>query len=123
MAVHQLAYCCRTAVVTLGSAGCVAKAGGELVRGRAVEGVECVDSTGAGDLFAAGFLAGLTQGRALSECVLAGAVAGAAVVQVDGATVPPRLWQWALAKVVELDVGGSARGLVNPRPSGGADAS
>lgn len=57
------------------------------MRGRAIEGVQCVDSTGAGDLFAAGFLAGLIQGAALADCVLAGAVAGAAVVQARRAIV------------------------------------
>ena len=44
-----------------------------------------VDTTGAGDLFAAGFLAGWTQGRDLHDCGLMGAVAAAEVIAHLGA--------------------------------------
>jgi sugar/nucleoside kinase (ribokinase family) len=39
-----------------------------------------VDTTGAGDLYAAGFLFGLTQGRGLDECGRLGSVAASAVL-------------------------------------------
>lgn len=44
-----------------------------------------VDTTGAGDLYAAGFLYGYTQGRPLPECGRLGSVAAAAVLGHDGA--------------------------------------
>ncbi len=44
-----------------------------------------VDSTGAGDLFAAGFLAGLTKGQDLRTCARLGALAAAEVIQHIGA--------------------------------------
>ena len=44
-----------------------------------------VDTTGAGDLFAAGFLAGLGQGRALADCARLGAIAAAEVISHYGA--------------------------------------
>jgi sugar/nucleoside kinase (ribokinase family) len=44
-----------------------------------------VDTTGAGDLFAAGFLAGLARGRALADCARLGAVAAAEVISHYGA--------------------------------------
>lgn len=44
-----------------------------------------VDSTGAGDLYAAGFLYGYTQGRPLPECGKLGSIAAAAVLGHDGA--------------------------------------
>jgi sugar/nucleoside kinase (ribokinase family) len=44
-----------------------------------------VDTTGAGDLFAAGFLAGWTQGRNLHDCGRMGAVAAAEVISHLGA--------------------------------------
>ena len=47
--------------------------------------VVVVDTTGAGDLFAAGFLAGWTQGRGLHDCGRMGAVAAAEVVGHLGA--------------------------------------
>ena len=50
-----------------------------------VEVVKRVDTTGAGDLYAAGFLHGFTQGEALETCGLWGARAAAAVIQRVGA--------------------------------------
>ena len=50
-----------------------------------VEVVKRVDTTGAGDLYAAGFLHGFTQGQALETCGLWGARAAAAVIQRVGA--------------------------------------
>jgi len=44
-----------------------------------------VDTTGAGDLFAAGFLAGLTKGKDLTDCARLGALAAAEVIQHVGA--------------------------------------
>jgi len=47
--------------------------------------VQVVDTTGAGDLFAAGFLAGWTRGRNLHDCGRMGAVAAAEVISHLGA--------------------------------------
>lgn len=44
-----------------------------------------VDTTGAGDLFAAGFLAGLAKGRNLADCARMGAIAAAEVISHYGA--------------------------------------
>ncbi len=44
-----------------------------------------VDSTGAGDLFAAGFLAGLARGRAAPDCARLGAIAAAEIIAHVGA--------------------------------------
>lgn len=43
-----------------------------------------VDTTGAGDLYAAGFLFGLTNGRELGECAILGGIAAAEVIQHIG---------------------------------------
>jgi sugar/nucleoside kinase (ribokinase family) len=51
----------------------------------AVSGVDVVDTTGAGDLYAAGVLAGLTQGRGLGEAGHMGAIAAAEVISHMGA--------------------------------------
>ena len=44
-----------------------------------------VDTTGAGDLFAAGFLAGLSREQSLTDCARLGALAAAEVIQHYGA--------------------------------------
>ncbi len=44
-----------------------------------------LDTTGAGDLFAAGFLFGFTRGRPLRECAIMGTVAAAEVIEHFGA--------------------------------------
>jgi sugar/nucleoside kinase (ribokinase family) len=44
-----------------------------------------LDTTGAGDLFAAGFLSGYTQGRSLKDCAVMGTIAAAEVIEHYGA--------------------------------------
>ena len=44
-----------------------------------------VDTTGAGDLFAAGFLAGLSRGMEHTDCARLGSLAAAEVIQHIGA--------------------------------------
>src|SRR5215213_6432952 len=74
-----------TLVVTRGEHGAVATRGAERaeVPAEPVSGV--VDTTGAGDLFAAGFLFGETRGTGLAESLKLGAVAAAEVIQHYGA--------------------------------------
>ncbi len=50
------------------------------------KGVSCVDTTGAGDSFAAGFIFALSKGGTLKECAEYGNECGARAVAVAGAT-------------------------------------
>ncbi|HEY3143035.1 MAG TPA: adenosine kinase [Acidimicrobiales bacterium] len=70
--------------ITLGESGSIIVAGDE-VHQVAAEPVEVVDTTGAGDLYAAGFLYGYTQDRSLPECGRLGSIAAAAVLGHTGA--------------------------------------
>src|SRR5688572_6519752 len=72
-------------VVTRSEAGATAIAGDERadVPAEAIE--RLVDTTGAGDLFAAGFLAGLARGKSLKDSLTLGAIAAAEVIQHYGA--------------------------------------
>lgn len=72
-------------VVTRSADGAVAAAGGELVEVPAEPISHVVDTTGAGDLFAAGFLFGHVRGRPLAECLRLGAICAAEVISHYGA--------------------------------------
>jgi sugar/nucleoside kinase (ribokinase family) len=72
-------------VVTRSEAGATAIAGGERADVPAEPIERLVDTTGAGDLFAAGFLAGLARGKGLQDCLKLGAIAAAEVIQHYGA--------------------------------------
>jgi sugar/nucleoside kinase (ribokinase family) len=72
-------------VVTRSEKGALALQGGERVEAPAEPVDRIVDTTGAGDLFAAGFLAGLARGRPLDHCLRVGAIAAAEVISHYGA--------------------------------------
>lgn len=73
------------AVITRSEKGAVVLAGGQAIEVPAEPVSKIVDTTGAGDLFAAGFLHGLAQGRELSVCAQFGAIAAAEVISHYGA--------------------------------------
>lgn len=74
-----------TLIVTRGEHGAIALRGEERasVPAEAIE--RLVDTTGAGDLFAAGFLAGEARGKTLEQSLKLGAIAAAEVIQHYGA--------------------------------------
>ncbi|XP_059590734.1 uncharacterized protein LOC100252232 isoform X2 [Vitis vinifera] len=93
-ALEFLAKHCQWAVVTLGSNGCLAKCGREMVRVAAIGEAKATDATGAGDLFAGGFLYGLVKGLSLEECCRVGTCSGGSVIRSLGGEVTPENWQW-----------------------------
>ena len=73
-------------VVTCGSEGALAVEGGRRASVPIARlGTGVVDTTGAGDLFAAGFLVGQAQGRGLEDSLRIGAIAAAEVISHFGA--------------------------------------
>ena len=54
---------------------------------------QAVDTTGAGDLWAAGFLYGLVNGLPLETCGALGSACGYEVCQVIGANIPEAAWE------------------------------
>ncbi|KAK9285461.1 hypothetical protein L1049_024654 [Liquidambar formosana] len=93
-ALEYLAKHCQWAVVTLGSNGCIAKHGNEIVRVPAIGDAQATDATGAGDLFASGFLYGLVKGLSLEDCCRVGSCSGGSVIRSLGGDVTPENWQW-----------------------------
>jgi sugar/nucleoside kinase (ribokinase family) len=73
------------AIVTRSEKGSIVVTRNDIVAVSAAPVDRVVDTTGAGDLFAAGFLAGLTKGLAFVECARLGALAAAEIIQHFGA--------------------------------------
>ena len=90
-ALDILAAKTKIAVVKTGAKGAMAKRGEETARVPALK-VNALDTTGAGDLFASGFLYGLSMGLALDEATSIGNITAGNVVQVLGAKMDQARW-------------------------------
>jgi sugar/nucleoside kinase (ribokinase family) len=75
----------RSLIVTRGAEGAVAVERGERVEISAAPVKRVVDTTGAGDLFAAGFVVARCRGRGLKDCLHAGSLAAAEIISHFGA--------------------------------------
>jgi len=91
-ALGTIAEMCSIAIVKIGSKGSYVKKGTEEVHAKAISVEKVVDTTGAGDFFAAGFLYGLTCGYGLEKCANIGSVLSGNVIQVVGTTMPKKQW-------------------------------
>jgi sugar/nucleoside kinase (ribokinase family) len=84
-AIKSVSVDCELAAVTRSEKGSAVVANGA-VTGIAAEPVkQVVDTTGAGDLYAAGFLFGLARGKPVAECARLGHVAAAEIISHIGA--------------------------------------
>ena len=101
-ALAQLRNDATLAVVTRSEKGCVVAAKDKVTPVPAFPVKQVVDTTGAGDLFAAGFLFGLVRGLSHEQCGRFGALAAAEVIQHIGAR--PQTSLKTLAKEAGLPV-------------------
>lgn len=91
-ALGMLGNICEVAVVKIGKAGAMACCAGETVHHPATD-VPCVvDTTAAGDFFAAGFLYGHAAGLPLIDCLYNGSLLAGEVIQVIGSELPESAW-------------------------------
>jgi sugar/nucleoside kinase (ribokinase family) len=81
-----------TAIVKLGDKGAMAIRGNEFAKVPAVLS-KCVDSTGAGDLFASGFIFGLSSGRNLNDCLRLGTISAGKVIENIGPKIDDSGWK------------------------------
>jgi sugar/nucleoside kinase (ribokinase family) len=83
-AIAELRRHCQFAAITVGAAGSVIITGDDIIEVQAQPVRRVVDTTGAGDLYAAGFLYGVTTGRSLPECGRLGSIAASEVISHVG---------------------------------------
>jgi len=88
-------------VVTLGEKGAMVCHKGEIT---VVPTTPCVpvDTTGAGDYFAAGFLYGLSVGASLEQSAIIGTMLGSYIIKLVGAEIPDEDWKQIKLKVREI---------------------
>jgi sugar/nucleoside kinase (ribokinase family) len=84
-AATQMATMVETAALTRSAAGSVVMSNGERIDVPATPVEQVVDATGAGDLYAAGFMYGLTTGATLERCAELGSIAAGEVISHIGA--------------------------------------
>jgi sugar/nucleoside kinase (ribokinase family) len=92
------------AALKLGAAGSLVERNGEVLAIDPRGDGTAIDTTGAGDLWAAGFLHGLTRGFSLKQSGELGSACGYEVCQVMGASIPEEGWQ-RIRKLIELQDG------------------
>ncbi len=85
VAVRQIAKDAELAAITMGSAGAMVVANGEVITVPAFPVDPVVDATGAGDLFASGFLLAMARGQTLEMALRAGCLAASEVISHIGA--------------------------------------
>lgn len=84
-AIEGLSEIVPLAVVTRSEKGAIVVNGSGRVEVPITPAQRVLDTTGAGDLFAAGFLTGYTQGRDLKACATMGTIAAAEIIEHYGA--------------------------------------
>jgi len=99
---HELASLVEIAVVKIGSKGSMIKRNQEVEKVGVIK-VTCVDTTGAGDLYAAGFLYGLAKKLSLKKCGEIGAVLSGKVIEFVGPKMDEATWKEINRMIKELE--------------------
>lgn len=83
---------CDIAVVKIGKSGSYVKSGDDSHFIAPFQ-ANCIDTTGAGDLYAAGFLYGMARGLSLDKCGKIGSLVSSSVVEILGAKMSAETWE------------------------------
>jgi sugar/nucleoside kinase (ribokinase family) len=100
-AVFRLSELCEIAVVKVGSQGSWLKRGEEVIKIGTIP-VTCKDTTGAGDLYASGFLYGVATNDSLENCGLFGAILSGKVIEIPGARLDHTKWEEIKKMISEI---------------------
>lgn len=102
-ALPVLAALCEVAVVKLGGRGSLIMTEGEKTFVPTMPVSAVVDTTGAGDFYAAGFIYGMLRGWDFARCGRAGTLLAANVIQTVGTTLPEQVWDDIRATIEAWD--------------------
>jgi sugar/nucleoside kinase (ribokinase family) len=101
LALHRLSELCDTAIVKVGAEGSWIRRGEEIIKIGTIQ-VDPKDTTGAGDLYASGFLYGVAIGESLEYCGLYGAILSGKVIEIVGARMSHEKWDEIKKMMSEL---------------------
>lgn len=90
-ALDEIALMCDIAVVKVGKNGSYIKQGENIYEVGPIDAIK-IDTTGAGDLYAAGFLYGLLNNLSLDKCGKTGTVLAGNIIEVIGAKMEKERW-------------------------------
>ncbi|MDR0725952.1 MAG: adenosine kinase [Prevotellaceae bacterium] len=102
-ALYDISKLCDIAVVKIGSKGSWVKEGPRVYRIFANI-IQPVDFTGAGDLFASGFLYGLSRKENLHLCAKMGTICAGEIIQVVGTKLPDDVWKDIRLRISQLQL-------------------
>jgi len=98
-ALDAIAQDCEIAVVKLGKRGSLVKTAGKIYEIAPICDKPAIDTTGAGDLWASGFLYGVINGLGIEKAGALGSRCGYEVCQVFGAHIPDERWEVILKEI------------------------
>ncbi len=90
-ALKEIGKRCNITIIKTGEKGSLIKRGDEIIRIGSLP-VKCIDTTGAGDLYAAGFLYGYANDLSLEKCGLISALLAGRVIETIGARIELSRW-------------------------------
>ncbi len=91
-ALEAISGMCKLAIVKTGKDGSLVKHGENIHKVEPIK-ANCIDTTGAGDLYAAGFLYGMAMGRTLDICGRFGSILAGNVIEHIGAKISEQRWE------------------------------
>lgn len=103
-ALHEIAKDCEITIVKVGKEGSMIKVGEEVTRIGVIP-AKAVDTTGAGDAYAAGFFYGLTNNHSIEQCGRIAALVSGKVVEVMGPNLPDDQWSEVKTEINKIVMG------------------
>jgi sugar/nucleoside kinase (ribokinase family) len=99
-ALYSISKVCDIAVIKVGSEGSWIQSGDTKIKVEAHT-VNCKDTTGAGDLYASGFLFGYSRNYDLEKCGLLGSLTAGKVIEIVGARMNEERWDEIKRSIVK----------------------
>lgn len=94
----KISEMCKIAVVKTGEKGSIVSCGKSVCTVESFK-ANRVDTTGAGDLYAAGFIFGLMHSKPLAQCAKLGSYLASKVIEKVGAKIPEKEWDTILMEI------------------------